>query len=85
MFKPADLFDLSQTEHAAIFDGCTYAWEGLKKIESYIAANLKPALHNRCEGVAFIGKEVFIGDGAKEGNAQLAREMRKPYDYTFAS
>ena len=30
-------------------------------------------------------QEVFIGDGAKEGNAQLAREMRKPYDYTFAS
>jgi predicted dehydrogenase len=28
-------------------------------------------------------KEVFIGDGAKEGNAQLAREMRKPYDYSF--
>jgi predicted dehydrogenase len=30
-------------------------------------------------------KEVFVGDGAKEGNAQLAREMRKPYDYTFVS
>jgi predicted dehydrogenase len=28
-------------------------------------------------------QEVFIGDGAKEGNAQLAREMRKPYDYSF--
>jgi predicted dehydrogenase len=27
--------------------------------------------------------EVFIGDGAKEGNAHLAREMRKPYDYSF--
>jgi NDP-sugar pyrophosphorylase family protein len=63
MFKPADLFDLSQTEHAAIFDGCTYAWEALKKIEGYLAANLKPALHNRCEGVAFIGKDVFIGEG----------------------
>ncbi len=63
MFKPADLFDLSQTEHAAIFDGCTYAWEALKKIESYLAANLKPALHNRCEGVAYIGKDVFIGEG----------------------
>jgi predicted dehydrogenase len=25
-------------------------------------------------------KEVFIGDGAAEGNACLAREMRKPYD-----
>lgn len=24
-----------------------------------------------------------IGDGAKEGNAHLAREMRKPYDYSF--
>ena len=63
MFKPADLFDLSQTEHAAIFDGCNFAWEALKKIESYLAANLKPALHNRCEGVAYIGKDVFIGEG----------------------
>jgi len=36
MFKPADLFDLSQTEHAAIFADCNYAWEALKKIESYL-------------------------------------------------
>ena len=63
MFKPADLFDLSQTEHAAILDGCNYAWEALKRIESYIAANLKPALRNKCEGVAFIGEKVFIGEG----------------------
>lgn len=63
MFKPADLFDLSQTEHAALFDGCQYAWEALKKIESYLAANLRPALHNKCEGVAFIGERVFIGEG----------------------
>lgn len=27
--------------------------------------------------------EMFVGDDAKEGNAQLAREMRKPYDYSF--
>jgi predicted dehydrogenase len=27
--------------------------------------------------------EVFVGDNAKEGNAHLAREMRKPYDYSF--
>ena len=63
MFKPADLFDLKQTEHAAIFDGCTYAWEALKKIKDYLAANLRPSLHNRCDGVAFIGKNVFIGEG----------------------
>ena len=63
MFKPADLFDLSQTDHAALFDGCTHAWEALKKIKAYVEANVKPALHNRCEGVAFIGKQVFIGEG----------------------
>ena len=66
MFKPADLFDISQTEHAAIFDGCKFPWDALKKIEGYIAANLKPALHNpamRDEGRAFIGEKVFIGEG----------------------
>jgi NDP-sugar pyrophosphorylase family protein len=63
MFTPADLFDLSQTEHGAIFDGCHFAWEALGKIEAYLAARLKPAWHHRCEGRAFIGKDVFIGEG----------------------
>jgi NDP-sugar pyrophosphorylase family protein len=63
MFKPEDLFDLSQTEHAGLFAGCDRAWEVLSKIEGYLAANLKPGLHNSCEGVAFIGKRVFIGAG----------------------
>ncbi|MBI5385027.1 MAG: Gfo/Idh/MocA family oxidoreductase [Verrucomicrobia bacterium] len=27
--------------------------------------------------------EQFVGDGAKEANAHVAREMRKPYDYGF--
>ena len=63
MFKPADLFDLSQTEHAAIFADCKFAWDALKKIEGYIAANLKPDLRNKCEGRAWIGEKVFIGEG----------------------
>lgn len=63
MFKPADLFDLSQTEHAAIFDGCEFAWDALKKIPAYLSANVQPGLHNRCEGRAYIGKDVFIGEG----------------------
>jgi NDP-sugar pyrophosphorylase family protein len=63
MFKPADLFDLNQTEHAAIFADCRFAWDALKKIEGYLAANLKPALHNTCDGRAFIGEQVFIGEG----------------------
>ncbi len=30
-------------------------------------------------------KEVFTGDGAKEANTHLAREMRKPYDYSYVA
>ena len=63
MFKPADLFDLTQTGHAALFDGVEFAWDALKKIKPYIEANLKPALLNKCEGRAFIGEQVFIGEG----------------------
>ncbi|MBI1176365.1 UDP-N-acetylglucosamine diphosphorylase [bacterium] len=63
MFKPEDLFDLSQTEHADLFKDCTYAWEALPKIKAYIASNLKPGLKNRCVGDAYIGEDVFIGEG----------------------
>ncbi len=63
MFKAADLFDLSQTEHAAIFDGCEYAWEALGRIADYLKQHLQPGLHNICKGVAYIGADVFIGEG----------------------
>jgi NDP-sugar pyrophosphorylase family protein len=63
MFEPADLFDLRQTEHAAIFDGGRFAWDALKKIEAYLVAHLKPKLCNKCEGRAFISENVFIGEG----------------------
>ena len=63
MFKPADLFDLSQTAHAGIFDGCEYAWDAIKKLQVYLEANLRPGLYHRCEGVACIAKRVFIGEG----------------------
>jgi NDP-sugar pyrophosphorylase family protein len=63
MFSPADLFDLSQTEHAALFDGCEYAWDALKKLKPYLAAKLKPANLGKVEGHTFIGKDVYIGEG----------------------
>jgi NDP-sugar pyrophosphorylase family protein len=63
MFEASELFDLSQTQHAAIFDGCRYAWEALPKIAAYLAAHLRPGLHNLCEGVAYVGERVFIGEG----------------------
>ncbi len=30
-------------------------------------------------------QEVFTGDGSKDANTHLAREMRKPYDYSYVS
>ncbi len=63
MFEPASLFDLSQTEHADIFADCKFAWDVLPKIAAYIAAKIRPALHNHCEGRAYIGDKVFIGAG----------------------
>jgi UDP-N-acetylglucosamine diphosphorylase / glucose-1-phosphate thymidylyltransferase / UDP-N-acetylgalactosamine diphosphorylase / glucosamine-1-phosphate N-acetyltransferase / galactosamine-1-phosphate N-acetyltransferase len=62
MFKPADLFDLTQTEHAAIFDGCEFAWDALKKIESYLAAVPRQNPPKRFPG-ASIGERVVIGEG----------------------
>src|SRR5215469_13663086 len=53
----------TQTEHAAVFDGCKYAWEALRRIEPYVKAKALSELHNRCEGIAFIGEQVFIGEG----------------------
>jgi acetyltransferase-like isoleucine patch superfamily enzyme len=63
MFETADLFDLTQTEHAALFKDCPYAWDALKKLAVYLKENLKPGLQNTCEGRAFIGEDVSIGAG----------------------
>lgn len=63
MLNPGDLFDLSQTEHAALFDGCEHAWEPLKRIREYLRAHLKPAHHHRALGRTYIGENVFIGEG----------------------
>src|SRR5580693_2959850 len=62
MFAPSELFDLAQSEHAALFDGCKYAWQVLTRISSYLA-HTRPDLHNRCEGTAYIGENVSIGEG----------------------
>jgi UDP-N-acetylglucosamine diphosphorylase / glucose-1-phosphate thymidylyltransferase / UDP-N-acetylgalactosamine diphosphorylase / glucosamine-1-phosphate N-acetyltransferase / galactosamine-1-phosphate N-acetyltransferase len=62
MFTVAELFDLAQTEHAALFEGCHYAWEALRKIEPYLAKvswqNPPPAFPG-----ATIGEQVIIGEG----------------------
>lgn len=63
MFTAGDLFDLSQTEHGALFAGCTHAWEALARIGSYLQATLRPGLHHRSEGRVYFGPAVYVGEG----------------------
>ncbi len=61
-FTVAELFDLAQTEHAALFDGCEFVWDALKKIEPYLAKVTKQNPPPRFPG-ASIGERVIIGAG----------------------
>ena len=62
MFKAADLFDLTQTEHAVIFGGGNFAWDALKKIEPRLAQVPRQNPPKRFPG-ASIGDRVIIGEG----------------------
>ncbi|HTB84751.1 MAG TPA: DapH/DapD/GlmU-related protein [Candidatus Sulfotelmatobacter sp.] len=61
-FTVAELFDLAQTGHAALFDGCQFAWDALKKIEPYLVKVTKQNPPPRFPG-ATIGDRVIIGAG----------------------
>ncbi len=63
VLKPDDLFDLSQTGHAAIFEGCERAWDALRRIKDYLSLHLKPGLRNTAVGSVFVGEDVFIDEG----------------------
>ena len=63
MFAPNDLFDLNQTDHAALFKDCRYAWDALRKLKEYLRTNLRPAQKGQVQGRAQIGDAVFIGEG----------------------
>jgi NDP-sugar pyrophosphorylase family protein len=62
-FAPAEFLDLAQTEHAALFEGVTQAWEVLPRLKDYLAASLRPENRGRVIGAPVIGERVFIGEG----------------------
>ena len=61
MFTVANLFDLSQTAHAALFKNGKPAWEALATIEKYLSETLLPANHATVSPQAVIGENVFLG------------------------
>ncbi len=62
LFTAEELFDLTQTEHAALFDGCQFAWEALPKIQPYLFGRPRQKPLPRFPG-ASIGEKVIIGEG----------------------
>lgn len=71
MFSPSSFFDLSETEHAALFENVAHVWEAVERIKPYIqqrfATDLKDNRHT-CQvhsSVVFGDKPIFIGEGTK--------------------
>jgi len=69
-FGPADIWDLSKTQHADLYKGCEYAWDALKRINDYVVAKLKEVgaegktvNKGKLLGSPFIDKNVFIDEG----------------------
>ena len=63
MFLPADFLDLSHTAHPGLFDEDQPAWTALAKIAAYLKEHLKPGIHGDVAATAFIGADVYIGQG----------------------
>jgi NDP-sugar pyrophosphorylase family protein len=61
-FAPADFLDLKQTDHAAIFENVTQAWEILPKLARYLEEKLVPGNSGKLIGNPVIGERVFIGE-----------------------
>ncbi|MFC2075668.1 UDP-N-acetylglucosamine diphosphorylase [candidate division KSB1 bacterium] len=62
-FAPEYYFDLSKTEHAALFDGLEYVWDGLKQLSDYLESILKPGIEGDVHPAAVIEGDVYIGPG----------------------
>ena len=64
MLAPSDFFDLSKTRHAAIYEGCEFVWDALKKLPDYINDVLKPGVEGTVmDGAHLLSDEIFIGKG----------------------
>ena len=64
MLKPSDFFDLSKTRHAAIYEGCEFVWEALKRLPDFIKEVLKPGIEGKVmAGAHLLAEDIFIGKG----------------------
>jgi NDP-sugar pyrophosphorylase family protein len=62
VFAPADYLDLKQTDHVALFQDVTNAWEILPRLVHYLEEKLEPGNSGKMIGKPVIGERVFIGE-----------------------
>ncbi|MDO8672541.1 MAG: glucose-1-phosphate thymidylyltransferase, partial [Dehalococcoidia bacterium] len=71
MLASTDFFDLSEFEHAAVFEGTRYVWDVLTGIRSYIEQTMLGRGYERrivimgsvMSGAYIEGSDIFIGEG----------------------
>src|SRR3989344_2084038 len=57
-------FDLSSFKHKDLFVGFEYVFSFLLQLESYIKNNLKPQILGKVMPGAFVGDNVYLGEGS---------------------
>jgi len=66
-FRPAVFFELSELEHAALFDGIEHVWQALGgHLKNYMAAHVRAEIRGTVMDGAWIDPDnpVFIGEGS---------------------
>lgn len=57
-------FDLSSFKHKDLFNGSEYVFSFLLDLENYVKNNLKPAILGKVMPGAFVGDNVYLGQGS---------------------
>ncbi|MCX7824661.1 MAG: UDP-N-acetylglucosamine diphosphorylase [Verrucomicrobiae bacterium] len=73
MIRTTDLLDLSQFEHAALFDGCEFPWQALPRIKEFLRCLAKRGHHARLLGAPFVSDDVFVGEGTTIEHGAVVR------------
>jgi NDP-sugar pyrophosphorylase family protein len=64
IYRAADLFDLSQTDHVDLFRDCKHPWDALKRLAEYVGAVARHETSRANIAVgAHVGLNVIIGEG----------------------
>ncbi|MBL9172161.1 MAG: UDP-N-acetylglucosamine diphosphorylase [Verrucomicrobiales bacterium] len=63
MYEISGLFDLAQTDHAQLFEGCRYPWEVLARLAEYCRTQVRPTPSHRATPGVHVGDQVQIGEG----------------------